>query len=493
MASEQPQQHAFISYVREDAKEIDRIQAALEAADIQVWRDTANLWPGEDWRLKIREAITRGSLVFIACFSDNSANRETTYQHEELLLAIDQFRQRRPDRAWIIPVRLSDCLLPPYELGAGRTLDHLNRADLFGPEREQNIARLAAAVVRLQSNSARPAEAEAPASVARSDPTTFVKGALLDPTRQIELEDFVVSLADEAASACADTSLFPTSSDELASPISSVRFLVAQTERYWDVLDPLTNALIAGCTWGQPHHGEIWTRAVEQVVNAGEPVQIGHTPLVNLRRFPVLPLLYASGLAALGRNSLGGLKAVAVDVELQDRYWSIPLIGAAHVYRPFENAEVVTNVLAMQANDEDVSDEAIEGLLAGHRRKRSTPVSDYLHRRLRPYFIPLIASDERYETTFDRLEVLLPVLALDARAEAGGSGRYMGGAWFGRFTWRNRHVEPPIEKEMSDKMQAEGDSWPPLLVGLFGGEQARAASAFEAFLLRAESVRVDRW
>ena len=61
--------HAFISYVREDSPRVDRLQRALEAAGVRVWRDTADLWPGEDWRAKIRQAIVDGALVFIACFS----------------------------------------------------------------------------------------------------------------------------------------------------------------------------------------------------------------------------------------------------------------------------------------------------------------------------------------------------------------------------------------------------------------------------------------
>jgi len=58
--------HAFISYVREDSGEVDRLQRILEAAGIPVWRDTANLWPGENWSVKIKDAITRDALVFIA-------------------------------------------------------------------------------------------------------------------------------------------------------------------------------------------------------------------------------------------------------------------------------------------------------------------------------------------------------------------------------------------------------------------------------------------
>jgi hypothetical protein len=40
--------HVFISYVREDSRRVDRLQQVLQSAGIRVWRDTANLWPGED-------------------------------------------------------------------------------------------------------------------------------------------------------------------------------------------------------------------------------------------------------------------------------------------------------------------------------------------------------------------------------------------------------------------------------------------------------------
>ena len=54
-------QHAFVSYVREDADAVDQLVSVLQAASIPVWRDTTNLWPGEDWQQKIREAIEDGS------------------------------------------------------------------------------------------------------------------------------------------------------------------------------------------------------------------------------------------------------------------------------------------------------------------------------------------------------------------------------------------------------------------------------------------------
>jgi len=140
---------AFLSYVHEDAPAIDRLQAALEAAGIRVWRDTAQLWPGEDWQHKIRSAIADDAMVFVACFSRRSMARRKSYQNEELSLALDELRHRRPDVPWLVPVRLDDCEIPDLEVGAGRTLRSLQRADLFGERRETETARLVVTITRM--------------------------------------------------------------------------------------------------------------------------------------------------------------------------------------------------------------------------------------------------------------------------------------------------------------------------------------------------------
>lgn len=114
-----PEGHVFVSYARDDAGCVDRLQLELEAAGIPVWRDIANLGPGEDWRMKIRQAITDDAIVFLACFSSRSLGRSKGYQNEELLLAVEQMRQRRPEIPWLIPVRFDACVLPDHDLGPG--------------------------------------------------------------------------------------------------------------------------------------------------------------------------------------------------------------------------------------------------------------------------------------------------------------------------------------------------------------------------------------
>jgi hypothetical protein len=149
MNREQRIGRVFISYVREDSDPVDGLQETLQSAGIPVWRDTAELWPGEDWRFKIRRAITDNALVFIACFSKASLARSKSYQNEELTLAIDQLRLRPPDDPWLIPVRFDECEIPDRDIGGGRTLASIQRVDLFGDKFDAGTARLIGAVMQI--------------------------------------------------------------------------------------------------------------------------------------------------------------------------------------------------------------------------------------------------------------------------------------------------------------------------------------------------------
>lgn len=147
--------HAFVSYVREDSGRVDRLENALVDAGVRVWRDTAQLWPGQDWRAEIQRAITADSLAFIACFSDSSNRRDLTYQSEELVLAVEQMRLRAPGRPWLIPVRFTPCDIPDLDLGDGRRLGSVQHVDLFDGSWERGIPRLLRAVLGvLQDRSA---------------------------------------------------------------------------------------------------------------------------------------------------------------------------------------------------------------------------------------------------------------------------------------------------------------------------------------------------
>ena len=99
--------------------------------------------------MQIRRAINDETLAFIACFSSNSESRQVSYQNEELILAIEQLRIRRPDAEWLIPVRLDEGEIPDLDIGAGRTLRSIQRIDVFGRRQERALRVLVDTVRRI--------------------------------------------------------------------------------------------------------------------------------------------------------------------------------------------------------------------------------------------------------------------------------------------------------------------------------------------------------
>lgn len=243
--------HAFISYVREDAERVTDLVRALQAADVPVWTDKTKLTPGEDWQLTIRKAIQSNALAFLAVFSANSQARGRSYQHEELNLAVDQFRQHPPGRVWLIPVRLDDCELPDYPLGSGRTLDSLQRVDLFGDDAKDELIRLVAAVLRVlgegvaDSASIKAAITQADQASRGAVLASAIKSMLMEPSRQIELNDLVQAEAARARTELLDTGLFPESM-ALNADADTARRVVSRFDEYWRTVQPMAAALVTG-------------------------------------------------------------------------------------------------------------------------------------------------------------------------------------------------------------------------------------------------------
>jgi hypothetical protein len=154
--------HVFLSYAQADSAAADVVQAVLEVAGVRVWRDTAQIWPGEDWRAKIRQAITGDALVFVALFSRASLAVERSRHNEELKLAIGELQQRQPEMIWLIPVLVDGWEIPDWDIGAGRTLRSLQPVDISGSDRAAQLIRLAEIVTRLAGNSQPPAGARVP-------------------------------------------------------------------------------------------------------------------------------------------------------------------------------------------------------------------------------------------------------------------------------------------------------------------------------------------
>ena len=81
-------QHVFISYMRENIDDVDRLCEELTSRGINVWLDRHALDPGGDGSKKSGKLFVK-ELFFIACFSKEYHERDKTYMNEEVTLAIE--------------------------------------------------------------------------------------------------------------------------------------------------------------------------------------------------------------------------------------------------------------------------------------------------------------------------------------------------------------------------------------------------------------------
>jgi len=120
----------FISYVRENTDEVDRICKKLSDEGISYWIDREDIEPGKLWKTAIKDAINNGA-YFLACFSREYAEKSETHMNEEILVAIEILRKKSFNSGWFIPIKLSECEIPAIDIGAGHTLQDIHHLKFY--------------------------------------------------------------------------------------------------------------------------------------------------------------------------------------------------------------------------------------------------------------------------------------------------------------------------------------------------------------------------
>ena len=134
--------HVFVSYCHDNREEVARLVRDLEDAGEPVWWDE-DIPGGRDWKEAIREAMDNAYAVVVCLSPELTEERHRSGVHPELRDAIATFRQYGPDHAYIFPVRLAECEVPPIEIDDVRTMERLQHIDLFPePHRAAGLEKL---------------------------------------------------------------------------------------------------------------------------------------------------------------------------------------------------------------------------------------------------------------------------------------------------------------------------------------------------------------
>ena len=258
--------------------------------------------------------------------------------------------------------------------------------------------------------------------------------------------------------------------EETIRRISSERFganrldqgdaLLDRIQAYFECCRPLMHILFTGCHFGGEEHEDHWTTCVQRIADTYR-VAGGYTYMNTLQRVPALLAMNAAAFGSLLGRNYRTLAAVTVRPVLRREEQSDP--------------PLIARVTPSSVIDRDL-------LRTTQRfRQRQTPASELMFEYLREMGRPVLVSDSEYLEAFDRFEVILGLLTIDA-----------GGWATGCFAWRDgmlgvKSEHGPIAR-VRKEFDAEGARWGPLGVGLFAGDPERVRAAFEELTKIADRV-----
>lgn len=122
--------HVFVSYCHDNKDEVARLVQELRDAGESVWWDE-DIPGGRDWKEAIRAAMEKAYAVVVCLSPELTEDRDRSGVYTEIRDAITTFRQYGPGLAYIFPVKLGKCEIPPIEIDDTRTLKRLQSIDLY--------------------------------------------------------------------------------------------------------------------------------------------------------------------------------------------------------------------------------------------------------------------------------------------------------------------------------------------------------------------------
>ena len=100
----------FVCHASEDLGDAEWLHARLRHDGFMPWIDSVDLLPGSDWAAAIERTI-RASAAVIVCLSQRSVNK-FGYIQKEIAFALTVADEAPEGYAFIIPLRLDDCVVP---------------------------------------------------------------------------------------------------------------------------------------------------------------------------------------------------------------------------------------------------------------------------------------------------------------------------------------------------------------------------------------------
>lgn len=498
---ETPSPHAFISYVRDDATLVDELERVLTAAGIPVWRDVRDLFPGDNWRARIREAIQQGALAFVPVFSEASEARPKSVMREEILLAIAEYRLMAPNSSFIFPVRLKDdVVIPTYEISATQSLRDINWTDFFGTAKTVQATQLVARLRAVLGDRGRPSGAPNVAAETSDQArgpliTSAVRDGLSNPGRAAEAAQMlteearrVVELINEARTRTTD---------------SRGGTILQAFDRYVQMRVgslPLVDGMTELGARGRAADASLAARLVAGLARAGFANGSGVQDdwLASITRLPAILALLGGAVGATSTHNADMIAAL-INQPTVPMYGQ--MLSVARVLSPWnafapswEFAQFID--LRETKSHVEVTEDVIRAYERRDVRRVSlAPASDVLRRALWPVGSRFAIDEEDFASLVHRTEMLVSAVLIDDAQDRDQSNHFSdwdARNWVGGHAGRERYARNGLADDVASELGAAGSSWWPLAGGLFGGDPKRAAAAIARYADYAAEAARDR-
>ena len=107
---ELPVKLLFFSYAHEDQSDVVALAEQLWLDGFLTWLDKKDLLPGDDWKVRIEDAMERADYVLV--FLSKTSVHKVGFHQKELKYALDQQDLRTCGQRYIIPILLEECEAP---------------------------------------------------------------------------------------------------------------------------------------------------------------------------------------------------------------------------------------------------------------------------------------------------------------------------------------------------------------------------------------------
>jgi hypothetical protein len=305
-----------------------------------------------------------------------------------------------------------------------------------------------------------PATEEEPSPETTERKIATAKQLLSNDASSIELHDFIMEEVRRF--------LVHTSEDYFANRGSfSDEELLDRVARYELATGDLSLLLACIAYWAKPAHSVLLQKALTRSTDRLESRE-GLLAWLNLRWYPAILELYASGIAAVQGARYDSLADIF--------YAQVPPSDSQRGDNSFVwvVGKAILELTRMDAFKR----------LPGHERHYA-PMSEYLFKILQPSLDDVLFMGKDYERAFDEFEVLLGLSVADIYNL---TSQHTWGP-IGRFGWKQRHGDGPLSRVVREARSA-GSDWLPIKGGLFGGKPERLEAIAQEYV---ESVSRLGW